>query len=179
MWVKSSKKKFFSLARPQGRLCFRSFPEPQAYFEVTKLRKGVRGKLCQRSGQRQQCQCTVVKEPFPSAQGGTRFRLAHVSACMSPLVESENQTGEELEEQRVVCRIWGDTEVFIISPNALQMCDLETMATGPTTGEDLEVQSSHRSGVLPVGRERPIHSQRGGSCNGNWPWEEAKSSWTQ
>lgn len=64
-------------------------------------------------------------------------------------------------------------------PSALQMYDLETMATSPTIGEDLEVQPSHLSGVLPVGRERPIHSQRGGSCNGNRSWEEAKSSWAQ
>lgn len=61
---------------------------------------------------------------------------------------------------------------LITSPNTLQVCDLETTPL-------VQPLWKTRINVLPSGRERPTHSQRGGTCNGSWSWEEAKSSKVQ
>ena len=48
------------------------------------------------------------------------------------------------------------------------------------TGEDLEVKLSYWSCILLlVSKERPVHSQQGGTCNGSQSWEEARHAWAQ
>lgn len=60
----------------------------------------------------------------------------------SRIKESKWKNDNENKERNIgfSVKLWS---YFIISPNTLQMCELETTATAPIIGEDLEVKPSH------------------------------------
>lgn len=68
---------------------------------------------------------------------------------------------------------------FIGAPVTDGHMSWERPPSAPMTGEGLRQTVCRSNAFLPEDKERPMHSQQEGICNGSWSWEEAGHSWAQ
>lgn len=113
---------------------------------------------------------TVLKEPLSSERGEVRPQLA-MPLCTRAPGRTREPTWKNKQWYLGFRGRCGLTSSYPLMP--YRRVTWKPRPRGQSLGQ------TWGTVVLPAGRERPIHSQQGGTCSGNWSWGEAKSSRAQ